>query len=99
MVAAPKAVFTLFDEYIVDYRRLRFRLKLPQFVNDLPVHYTVIHMDEWIDSMVENERVVDLALPYLPPRQMLVQKGEVDPRQYAVSEDEASLSDYESDSD
>ncbi|SGZ47793.1 CIC11C00000004546 [Sungouiella intermedia] len=99
MVAAPKAVFTLFDEYIVDYRRLRFRLKLPQFVNDLPVHYIVIHMDEWIDSMVENERVVDLALPYLPPRQMLVQKGEVDPRQYAVSEDEASLSDYESDSD
>lgn len=101
MVAPPKTVFTMFDEYIGDYRRLRFRLKVPQFVNDLPVHYKVIYLDEWMDSLVENERVVDLAMPYLAPRQLLVEKGEVEAREYGVSEeeDEVSLSEYESDSD
>lgn len=99
MVTTPKMVFEMFDEYISDYRRLRLRMKVPEFVNDLPIHYKVIHMDEWMDSLVENERVVDLAIPYLPPRQLLVQKGEVEARQYGVSDEEVSLSEYESDSD
>lgn len=99
MVCGPATVFALFDEYISDYRRLRSRLKVPQFVNDLPVHYKVIHMDEWVDQLVESDRVVDLAMAYLVPRQTLVQKGEVSAREYVVSEDDDELSDYVSDSD
>lgn len=99
MVCGPATVFALFDEYISDYRRLRSRLKVPQFVNDLPVHYKVIHMDEWVDQLVESDRVVDLAMAYLVPRKTLVQKGEVSAREYVVSEDDDELSDYVSDSD
>lgn len=84
-------------------------LKNPDFVNDLPVHYRVGYMDEWVDELVAEERVVDLAMPYLAPRQSLVSRGEVPPRRYLVSEEsgeseserseESEKSDYESDSE
>lgn len=99
MASGPQTVFTLFDEYILDYRKLRFKLKVPQFVNNLPIHYKVIHMDLWVDSLVVEDRVVDLAMPFLPARQTLVQRGEISAREYAVSDEETELSDYVSDSD
>lgn len=98
MVSGPAEIYTLFDEYISDYRKLRFRLKVPQFVKDLPVHYKLTYMDEWVDLLVEEDRVVDLTLGYLAPRQTLVTKSEVTPREYGVS-DEEEESEYESDSD
>lgn len=98
MVSGPTEIYTLFDEYISDYRKLRIRSKVPQFVKDLPVHFKLTYMDEWVDLLVEEDRVVDLTLGYLAPRQTLVTKDEVRPREYGVS-DEEEESEYESDSD
>lgn len=99
MVSGPQTIFKLYDEYVADYRRLRMRLKLPLFVNDLPVHYKVTYMDEWVDLLVENERVADVALPYLAPRHKLELRGEVAVREYGASDSNQELSEYESDSD
>lgn len=96
LVYEGKEVYALYDEYIGDYRKLRVQLKTPRFENSLPVHYDVIHMDEWVDSLVVEERVVDLTLPYIAPRKVYVDRGEADVRVYGgESEDES----YESDSD
>lgn len=92
-------IYPLYDEYIGDYRRLRLRLRSPKFVEDLPVHYTIIHMDEWVDQLVENERVVDIIMPFLASRQVMIDRGDAVPREYGISESEPEESEYESDSD
>lgn len=93
-------IYSFYDEFIEDYRTLRLKLRNPKFVNDLPVHYSMFHMDEWIDQLVEEDRVVDIMMPFLAPRQVLVDRGDVVARSYAVSdESEQEESGYESDSD
>lgn len=103
-------VYNQFDAYYEDYRKLRIKLKSPEFdSNSMPIHYKLTYMDQWVDELVTQERVVDIILPRLVPRQLLVQKGEVQPRKYYVDEKEdlkntqsdksESESDYQSDSD
>lgn len=98
LVCNTREMYALYDEYISDYRKLRFQLKTPIFKNDRPIRFSVIHMDDWIDQLSENERVVDLTLPYMAPRKVLVEKGEADVRIYGVDDYNESDS-YESDSD
>lgn len=99
LVWKPKEFYTLYDKYIQDHRKLRIQLKLPEFVNHLPVHFKLTYMDEWIDRLAEDDRVVDIIMPYITPRQTLAEKGEVEPRRYLLSEELSLDSDYESDSD
>ncbi|RKP32828.1 PRP38-domain-containing protein [Metschnikowia bicuspidata] len=102
-----KDFFNMFDRFITDYRKLRFMLKQFQLVNGVPVHYLIKYMDEWVDDLIEQERVVDIKIPYLAPRSSFVERGEVSPRTYgdveetneAQADDENELSAYESDSD
>lgn len=96
LVYDAREMYALYDEFIGDYRKLRIQLKTPRFVNGLPVHYDLIHMDEWVDSLVVEERVVDLTLPYIAPRSLHVERGEADVRVYGGESEEES---YESDSD
>lgn len=98
LVYDAREIYALYDEYIGDYRKLRTQLKSPKFEKDLPVHYSIIHMDEWVDLLVEDERVVDLTMPYIGPRRLYVERGEADVRVYGGEESEESDS-YESDSD
>lgn len=103
---APE-VYTIFDEYLKDYRRLRCQLKSPNFTEaKIPIHYSVTYMDSWADDLLNEERVCDLILPYIAPRQTLVLEGLVGPRIYDVASDGADSegktseeSDYQSDSD
>lgn len=99
LVLKPPAFYTVHDQYIRDYRKLRMHLKLPVITNTAPVHYKLIHMDEWVDLLAEDGRVVDLIMPYMAPRQSYVEKGEAQPREYGVTDELEDLSDYVSDSD
>lgn len=99
LVQKPSAFYALYDQYITDYRKLRVALKLPDFSHAVPVHYKLTYMDEWVDRLAVEDRVVDLILPYMAPRQSYIEKGEAEPRQYLVTDELEAESDYVSDSD
>ncbi|WPK24558.1 hypothetical protein PUMCH_001837 [Australozyma saopauloensis] len=99
--------FSFFDRYITDYRKLRFQDKSFRLVDGVPIHYSIKCMDEWVDDLVEQERIVDIKIPYLAPRLFYVERGEVSERVYGVADEDsnppenesAASSEYESDSD
>lgn len=101
LVKTSAEVYEILDPYYTDSRKLRFQLKTPRFDDQkLPIYYEIKHMDEWVDSLIEQERVVDIILPRLVPRQVLVEKQLVKPRTYHIeNEDAEESSEYESDSD
>lgn len=97
--------FHLFDRYITDFRKLRYQNKQPQIVNGVPINYSIKHMDEWVDDLINEERVVDIKIPHLGPRLLYVERGEANTRDYGEADteqpsiEEFDSSDYESDSD
>lgn len=99
--------FELYDRYIVDFRKLRYQDKQFRVVNGVPIHYSIKCMDELVDDLIENERVVDIKIPHLGPRLSYVLRGEATAREYVniglesvqSSAEEDESSDYESDSD
>ncbi|KAK6457602.1 PRP38 family-domain-containing protein [Scheffersomyces xylosifermentans] len=112
LTGSSEQVYRTFDKYFQDFRKLRFRMKSPTFNEmKLPVNYRITYMDEWVDDLLSNERVIDTILPRLIPRQTLVERGQLAPREYSVEEEvakreeagdekeEEAESEYESDSD
>ena len=78
-------VYSIFDQYFQDFRKLRIKLKTPVFDSQkLPIHYKITFIDEWVDTLLVNERVIDLMLPRLIPRTTLVERGQLAPRQYYI---------------
>ena len=79
------------------------KLKSPEFDSKkMPINFKLTYMDQWVDNLLSQERVVDIILPRMISRQLLIQKGEVQPRKYYVEAEESEAdeeSDYQSDSD
>lgn len=110
-----KEFFTLYDRFITDYRKLRWQNTQHLLLNGVPVHYSIKYMDDWVDELVECDRVVNIKTPYLAPRRFYVERGELPARVYGDDNLEKLLSgvevkaegeaegedssDYESDSD
>lgn len=90
--------FKVHDEYIADYRRLRRMLHSPRFEEGIPRHYDVFCVDELADELAEKGRVVDLAMPHLTPRLVLIGRNEAAPRVYGCDVLEPE-SEHDSDSD
>ncbi|CAK9435603.1 uncharacterized protein LODBEIA_P03300 [Lodderomyces beijingensis] len=85
LTGSSEEIYKVLDQFNQDYRKLKFKLKTPEFdANGLPVFYKIIHMDEFIDDLLTKERIVDLIVSRLTPRTSLVEKGLVAPRQYFV---------------
>lgn len=101
LVHQSEDVYNTFDEYYKDLRKLRYKLKTPKFDGqELPIHFELTYVDQWVDDLLEKERVIDILLPRLIPRQVLVEREVVKPRVYFVEEPgQESESDYQSDSD
>merc|ERR1712071_531165 len=55
-----------------DYRKIRFQNKDGNF--------EVIYMDDFIDSLLREERYCDVILPRLQKRQVLEEANEIEPR-------------------
>ncbi|CCG21229.1 Fgr16 protein [Candida orthopsilosis Co 90-125] len=88
LVFPSEEVYNIFDQHAQDYRKLRVKLKTPQFdAMQRPIHYKLGYMDEFIDGLLTQERVVDLILPRLIPRLSLVERGLVAPRQYFIGDE------------
>lgn len=87
-------VYRLLEPYYQDYRKVRVQLKVPQVENGVARHYRMSTIDQWADELLLQERAADTILPRIPPRHVLMQRGELEPRVYHI---EKSDSDKESD--
>lgn len=66
------------------------------FQNNLFVEYEMVHMDEFIDELLREERVLDVQLPRLQKRHVLEENNQLEPRQSVLDGD---IDDNESSSD
>ncbi len=70
MIGKPADIFSALEPLRSDYRKLRVR-KLQG--------WTIVHMDELVDDLLTQNLVLDMALPHLPMRSMLVQQRRLRP--------------------
>ncbi|KAG0345132.1 hypothetical protein BG005_001445 [Podila minutissima] len=68
----PVTIYQYLESLLDDGRKLRKRGM---------GGYSIIHMDEFIDELLREERVCDVVLPRLVKRYVLEDTGELDPRQ------------------
>ncbi|CAD5224450.1 unnamed protein product [Bursaphelenchus okinawaensis] len=82
-------IFTLLEPLYADYRKLRYMNRMGQF--------ELIHMDEFIDSLLREDSYCDIQLPRLQKRQALEESNQIDPYVSSLDEDLDNLSESESD--
>lgn len=81
-------VYELLEPLLKDYRKLRYLGMGTLYRRSLRcAHaevaaggYSLIHMDEFVDQLLNEERVCDLILPRLTRRDVLEDLGEIGPR-------------------
>lgn len=78
-------IYTIFDGYYTNYRKLRTQLTTPKFDNGIPINFGISHIDELVDELIIKDRVVDIILPRLASRETLVEKGLINERIYHVT--------------
>jgi len=62
-----------------DYRKIRRQNRMGQF--------EIVHMDEFIDELLREERACDVILPRIQKRPVLEENGELDPKVSILDED------------
>ncbi|KAF9354277.1 hypothetical protein BGX26_007907 [Mortierella sp. AD094] len=71
LVGKPVDIYNYLEPLLDDSRKLRKRGA---------GGYSIVHMDEFIDELLREERVCDVVLPRLVKRYVLEDAGELDPR-------------------
>ncbi|KAL1947527.1 hypothetical protein VTO73DRAFT_13251 [Trametes versicolor] len=71
MTFRPADVYEVLEPLLKDYRKIRYRGM---------GGYSIVHMDEFIDQLLNEERVCDLILPRLTKRDVLEELDEIGPR-------------------
>lgn len=84
----PHEVYALLEPLLADRRKLRMR--------SAAAGVALSHMDEFVDALLTQDRVCDIALPRMPKRIVLEDAGKLEPRVSAIASD---LDDSDSDSD
>jgi pre-mRNA-splicing factor 38A len=77
LTARPVQVYSELEPLLSDYRKLAVRSVSG---------WSLTHMDEFIDGLLRDEHVFDIALPTLPKRHVLEQAGSIGPRASALAE-------------
>lgn len=89
MTFRPADVYEVLEPLLKDYRKIRYRgmgesyyigLVRHHFVHPHSGGYSIVHMDEFIDQLLNEERVCDLILPRLTKRDVLEELDEIGPR-------------------
>ena len=71
LTASGVQCYTILEPYLNDYR------KLGQRSQD---GFMLTYMDEYVDALLHDERVCDIALPRIPTRFALEETEELEPR-------------------
>jgi pre-mRNA-splicing factor 38A len=76
LTGRPADIYEKLEPLYNDYRKLKYRN---------PTDWTLLHMDQFIDRLLTEDRVCGIALPRLPKRGILLDAGYLDgPRRSAV---------------
>ena len=78
LTGTPKDIYTELEPYYSDYRKLR--VLTPQGSH-------IVHMDEFVDSLLNDEMAIGIALPYLDKRHVLEERGVLSPRVSVLEEE------------
>jgi pre-mRNA-splicing factor 38A len=77
LTGRPADIYEKLEPLYNDYRKLKYRN---------PTDWKLLHIDEFVDQLLKEDRVCGIALPRLPNRDVLVDSGYLDgPRLSAVS--------------
>ncbi|RKP14952.1 Pre-mRNA-splicing factor 38, partial [Piptocephalis cylindrospora] len=90
LVGNPVECYTYLEPLLADYRKLR---------QQGPSGQLLTHMDEFVYSLLRDERVCDIILPRLPKRDTLEATGELDPRASLLDEELEEEEDDDDDDD
>lgn len=63
LVASSEDVFKILEPLYADYRKLRFR--------NIDGSFVITHMDEFVDSLINQEVYLDTLLPHISKRYIL----------------------------
>ncbi|KAK9760998.1 hypothetical protein K7432_014452 [Basidiobolus ranarum] len=84
LVGSSKEIYEYLEPLLLDYRKLRYRTTSGSG--------ELIHMDEFIDQLLHEDRVCDIILPRLLKREVLETNGDLKPRisplEYLLKEEE-----------
>ncbi len=82
-------VYEILEPLLKDYRKLRYRdqceasfsVAIQHIIKLSSAGYYLTYMDEFVDQLLNEERVCDLILPRIAKRAVLEENGELAPRQ------------------
>lgn len=78
LIGSPVEIFKKLEPLLRDYRKLR--------VVDRMHKFSMIHMDEFIDNLLREQRVFDVILPRLTKRFVLEENGDIEPYKSELEE-------------
>lgn len=78
LTGTAKEIYSELEPYYSDYRKLRLLTS---------EGWSIIHMDEFVDLLLEKDMALNIALPHLDKRHTLVARGDLPPRK-SILEDE-----------
>jgi pre-mRNA-splicing factor 38A len=70
-----------------DESKTFFLFAIGVFTSSLVVEYELLHMDEFIDELLREERVLDIQLPRLQKRSVLEENDQLEPRKSVLEDD------------
>ena len=79
LVGSSLDCYKYLEPLLNDGRKLRFQNNMGQFV--------LIHMDEFIDDLLREERLCDVILPRIQKRQVLEENNELEPKVSVLEDD------------
>ena len=82
-------VYEILEPLLKDYRKLRYRdqskhtqpMPVQRIIQMHSAGYYLTYIDEFVDQLLNEERVCDIILPRIPKREVLEENGELPPRQ------------------
>ena len=77
-VGTPELIYKTLEPFYSDFRKLRL---------NTPEGWKIIHMDEFVDELLEKQMAFTLSLPLLPSRKVLELRGDLLPRVSALDDE------------
>jgi len=87
LTGRAKVVYETLEPLYADYRKLRYR--------NIQGKLSLIHMDELIDWLFNEETIVDVTMPALPKREILENSDMLKPRESILDDDLEDLEELE----
>lgn len=82
LVGTPELIYKTLEPYYSDYRKLRL---------NTPEGWKIIHMDEYVDELLEKEMAFNINLPFLTNRKVLELRGDLPSRQSILDDEFDSM--------